>query len=117
MPGPEDFRAYARVFYPWLWTHYVERRSPEARTVDAVVNTLLCDLRLAVWDASGEYIFAKPMVIPAFVDRYPVAPFREHLMRIHDEYVLGEGGVSLALAEATLRRTSAFVRAHVAWCR
>lgn len=51
-PSAADLRADARTFYPWLRANYIDRR-PVARTVDAVVDTIVEELRLYVWDRLG----------------------------------------------------------------
>ncbi|MEK7767779.1 MAG: hypothetical protein AAB368_16235, partial [bacterium] len=99
-----------RTFMRWLRAHYVDRRPAAERTVDAIVNTLLLELRSAVWKADGEYVLDKPSIIPRFLDiprcdtwRTALAPVQAYLL--HDR---PPGGV--ARAERLLDRVSDFVR-------
>jgi len=59
-------KAYARIFYPWLRTNYIDNRPLEARTVDGIVNTLLYELRLFLWDVQNEYVFSEVDVLRKF---------------------------------------------------
>src|SRR2546422_675751 len=56
-----------RTFMRWLRATYVDRRPAAERTVDAIVNTLLLELRSAVWKAEGEYVLDKPLLVPRFL--------------------------------------------------
>ncbi len=115
-PPPEDLRAQMRAFYPWLRANYVDRRPDEERTADALVNTLLYELRLLVWDRSGEYVLDKRELIPRFLRLAGADRYAEPLAAI-GAYVRGDGGSGdLEQLEATLRDVSLFVREEVPWC-
>ena len=62
-PTAADIHGYIDVFYRWLHRHFVVQRPPEACTVDATVNTILYELRLLVWEATGDYVFDKSTVV------------------------------------------------------
>lgn len=115
-PSAEDFRAYARVFYPWLRAAFIDCRPEEARTVDATVNTILYELRLMIWDVTSQYVSDKPRVIPAFFSQSQDDRLRRLLLPIRD-YVAGRTeSLDLDLLESTLTDVSALARRTVAWC-
>jgi hypothetical protein len=114
-PSAADFRADARAFYPWLRAHYIDRRPEAERTVDAVVNTIIEELRLYSWDRQGELILDKRAVLPRFLSLTPAAPAREALTAMQ-AYLAADGALDdVAAAEATLRDLSQFVRHAVPW--
>ncbi|HLN61644.1 MAG TPA: hypothetical protein VK464_08845 [Symbiobacteriaceae bacterium] len=109
-PSPEDFKGYARVFYPWLRAG-IDQRPAEWRTVEATVNTVLYELRLWVWEKTGVYVLDKRRVIPALLDLVNAGEL-EPIRR----YVDGnEEGLCLEEAERVLQRISAMVREAVPW--
>ncbi len=112
-PTREDFIAYARVFYPWLRT-LIDQRPQEYRTVDATVNTILYELRLLVWDRTGDYILDKREIIPA-VFALGHSPLTCQALEKVQRYLLDGEPLSLEEAEQELQVVSKYVRAQVPW--
>lgn len=102
------------MFYPWLRV-IIDERPQEHRNLEATVNTLLYELRLWLWDATGDYILDKRQVISAFLGRANRLPFSAELSRL-DEYLLSdESQLTLDEAERMLQSVSRFVRRTVPW--
>lgn len=114
-PTKEDFKSYARVFYPWLRTNYIDNRSVEARTVDAIVNTLLYELRLFIWDVQNEFVFNKEDVLRMFL-KIPESHYYCNQLNEVEKYLKGfVTHLTIEQVERTLKDVSIFVRGKVKW--
>ncbi len=79
-------------------------------TVNAIVNTLLEEVKLAVWEKSGEMILDKPFLMPRFHQACTNTGFTDELASVQ-RYVAGvESGPEPDVVYETLRRVSAYVR-------
>jgi hypothetical protein len=116
-PSEQDFRADARIFYPWLRANYVAQRPEVARTVDATINTLLEELRLYIWDRDKTYLFDKRVVIPRFLTLCAEPKYRKALQQLQAYFHDDEASMNLSLAEKTLQSLSRYVRDAVPWSR
>lgn len=115
VPTNEDFKSYARVFYPWLRRNFIDNRPVEALTVDAVVNTLLYEMRLFLWDAHKEFVLNKEEVFRRFLEMYEVPHSGNHLKKV-EKYVQGfSTHLTFEETEHTLKNVSSFVRGKVNW--
>lgn len=113
-PTDEDFKSYARIFYPWLRTNFIDNRPAEARKIDAIVNTLLYELRLFIWDVQNEHVFNKEDVLNRFLifskshDLHQLDNVQRYLKGFMNCLTLEE-------SEQALKDVSMFVREKVRW--
>lgn len=63
-PTEADLRSYCAVFFPWL-RQFRRNADPATVTPDAAVNSLIYELRLAVFARTGRYVLSKRAVVPA----------------------------------------------------
>lgn len=87
-PTEEDLRSYCQVFFPWL-RRFRRDADPSTITLDAAVNSLIYELRLAVLTRTGRYVLPKRAVVPALAAADPGLAGRLGLDRIH-RYLTGE---------------------------
>jgi hypothetical protein len=109
-PTNRDLLDYANTFYPWLRANYIDERPREGRTVDAVINTMLYELRLFVWAKTDVYLFDKPTLIPTFLNIPGTALFATRLQPLQHYLTVGPEPEDLVLLESLLREVSHFVR-------
>ena len=113
-PTRDDFVAYVRVFYPWL-RELIDRRPQEYRSVDAAVNTILYELRLLIWNRTGDYVLDKHRVIPAAVELDSGATLASETLEAIQCYLVGDEPLSREQVERELQVVSEYVRNQVQW--
>lgn len=113
-PTESEIRESERLFYGWLRANYVETRPADERTTDAIVNTILLELRLFVRTATRDHVLDKRLMVDAFLAIPGMSAWQSRLQPIREYVTNGRMSLSLDELDGVLRDVSRFVQSQAA---
>ena len=112
-PGREDVLAYARTYYSRLRAALIDVTPIEPRGSLVPADCIFEELRLAVWQATGDFVSSKTGLVPAFARLPGTEDLAPKLRPLHEAVMAGKPLSDPAELEDLLQRVSGFVRQAV----